>query len=173
MKTRDLILIELGKIDRISLKDLSERINKKIDAISHQIKNLSKEGLVKTNRVRLGRSYITYVWLSVKNNIQLESIQHPPPVISQLEKTKNLQVEKSERSGDLKTPETDLGNLFNFDNKLKKIQVERLDIPTDILRGYYWLLTLNLGTGRGKSHRGNKNSLIDEIHKELDKQRGV
>jgi len=174
MKTRDLILMELAKTDRISLKDLSEMIDKKIDTTSHQVKNLVNEGVVRSERVRLGRSFITYVWLS-KNNIQLEKDK--------------IQVDKILRSPDLSSPEKTLDiNKFvdppqkRFQVESKKtdrileksnIQVEKLNLSTDMLRSYYWILTVDPRTLKGKSHRGNRNNLIDEIHKELDNQRGV
>lgn len=175
MKTEDIIINELMKVDKIAMKALAQRIDRKIDTTSHQVKKLVKEGLVRSERVRLGRSYNTFVWLADRSNIQLEKDK------IQLESLKST----APRSDQEKTLATN--NLLDPQQKL--IQVEKpktdrilqnpniqLELTTDMLRSYYRTLTLEydqeFNTFRGKSHRGNRNDLIDKIHQELDKQRG-
>jgi len=193
MKTRDIIIDELNNVDKIQMKDLADRIGKKLDTTSHQVRNLAQEGIVKISKVRIGRSFNTFVWLSDKNNIQLEKdkIQlekedigncrrpgtdmldrhkflDPNQKIFQVESYKNrrilensnIQLEKLQNPFDFRDNNADLKNTKG-----------RLKLPLEILRSYYYYLTFDKKKGKGKTHRGKKNDLIDKLHELLEAQR--
>ena len=175
MKTRDLILDELKLSGKINITDLSNRIEKKLDTTSYAVKKLVNDGLLKSERVHLGRSYNTFVWHNSKNGqlennkIQVESLKSAADEFDQAGTlAKNTFSDPNQKTFQVENKKTDR----IYENNNIQLENGRLKLPLEKLRSIYWDITIDKKTGKGKTDRHNKEKLIDKIIKEIDHQRG-